>query len=107
MNVRGAINAMNQGAEDCFPGSTGTHGIHDTHNWPSMRPVYFLGWCFFRLVFKLYFRWRVHNPERVPIGGPVILACNHASYIDPPLVGADLHRPINYLAREDLFRFPL
>jgi len=37
----------------------------------------------------------------------VILACNHASILDPPLVGAALHRGINYLARESLFRFPV
>jgi 1-acyl-sn-glycerol-3-phosphate acyltransferase len=38
--------------------------------------------------------------------GPVILAANHASFIDPPLVGSGVHRGINYLARESLFRFP-
>jgi 1-acyl-sn-glycerol-3-phosphate acyltransferase len=72
-----------------------------------MNPVYFLGWCFFRALFKFYFGWRVFNSERVPRAGPVILAANHASYIDPPLVGAGLRRGINYLARENLFRFPV
>ncbi len=68
---------------------------------------YRLGWYFFRAVFKLYFGWRVYNPERVPLEGPVILAANHASYIDPPLVGAGVPRLINYLARESLFRVPI
>jgi len=58
-------------------------------------------------MYALYFRWRVYNPERVPLTGPVILASNHASYLDPMLIGAALHRGINYLAREDLFRFPI
>ena len=71
-----------------------------------MNPSYFFGWCFFRALYQLYFRWRVYNPERVPKTGPVILAANHASFIDPPLVGAGLRRNINYLARESLFRFP-
>lgn len=71
-----------------------------------MNPSYFLAWVGFRLLYKFYFRWRVFNPERVPLSGPVILAANHASYIDPPLVGAGLTRDINYLARESLFRFP-
>jgi len=70
-----------------------------------MNPIYFFGWCFFRTVYKFYFGWRVYNPERVPLEGPVILAANHASFIDPPLVGAGLRRGINYLARENLFRF--
>jgi 1-acyl-sn-glycerol-3-phosphate acyltransferase len=71
-----------------------------------MNPVYFLVWCFFRSAYATYFRWKVYYPERVPVTGPVILACNHASFLDPPLVGAGLNRPINYLARETLFRFP-
>ena len=37
----------------------------------------------------------------------MILASNHASFLDPPLVGSGLHRHINYLARESLFRFPV
>ncbi|MGN6555991.1 MAG: lysophospholipid acyltransferase family protein [Verrucomicrobiota bacterium] len=71
-----------------------------------MNSVYFMGWSLFRLIFATYFRWRIFNAERVPLQGPVILASNHASYIDPPLVGSALHRDINYLARESLFRFP-
>jgi 1-acyl-sn-glycerol-3-phosphate acyltransferase len=71
-----------------------------------MNPSYFVGWCCFRALYKCYFRWRVYNPERVPETGPVILAANHTSFIDPPLVGAGLPRDINYLARESLFRFP-
>ncbi|HSU54138.1 MAG TPA: lysophospholipid acyltransferase family protein [Candidatus Dormibacteraeota bacterium] len=72
-----------------------------------MNPVYFVGWFSFRLLYKFYFGWRVYNAERVPLNGPVILASNHASYLDPPLVGAGLKRDINYLARESLFRFPV
>jgi len=72
-----------------------------------MNPVYFVGWCIYRALFKFYFGWRVYNPERVPKIGPVILASNHASYLDPPLVGSGLHRGINYLARENIFRFPV
>jgi 1-acyl-sn-glycerol-3-phosphate acyltransferase len=72
-----------------------------------MNLAYFIGWCVYRTIFKVYFRWHVYNAERVPVSGPMILAANHASYIDPPLVGAGLHRAINYLAREDLFRFPV
>jgi 1-acyl-sn-glycerol-3-phosphate acyltransferase len=68
-----------------------------------MHPVYWAGWTFYRLLFATYFRWQVCNPERVPLTGPVILASNHASFLDPPLVGAGLLRPLNYLARESLF----
>ncbi len=71
-----------------------------------MNVTYFFGWCFFRLMFAVYFRWRVFNPERVPQTGGVILASNHASFLDPPLVGSGLKRDINYLARASLFRYP-
>jgi 1-acyl-sn-glycerol-3-phosphate acyltransferase len=68
---------------------------------------YSIAWYFSRLWFGTWFRWRVHNPERVPLHGPVILAANHASFIDPFVIGAGVHREINYLARESLFRFPV
>jgi len=71
-----------------------------------MNPSYHIGWSLFRLMYATYFRWRVYNPERVPVQGPVILASNHASFLDPPLVGSGLRRDINYLARESLFRYP-
>jgi 1-acyl-sn-glycerol-3-phosphate acyltransferase len=72
-----------------------------------MNLSYRLGWLFFRALYTVYFRWSVFNADRVPVTGGVILASNHASFIDPPLVGAALRRPINYMARESLFRFPV
>ena len=72
-----------------------------------MNLSYRCGWLFFRTVYATYFRWRVYGAENVPATGGVILAANHASFLDPPLVGSGLKRDINYLARESLFRFPL
>ena len=72
-----------------------------------MNIPYFLGWCGFRVLFKVYFRWRVYNAERVPLKGGVILASNHASYVDPPLIGAGVWRLINFLARANLFSIPV
>jgi len=71
-----------------------------------MNLSYRIGWLVFRAIFSTYFRWRVFGVENVPQTGGVILASNHASFLDPPLVGAGLKRDINYLARESLFRFP-
>jgi len=70
-----------------------------------MNPVYYCGWLFFRIAYRIYFRVEWFNAERVPRSGPVILASNHASILDPPLVGTALDRGISYLARESLFRF--
>jgi 1-acyl-sn-glycerol-3-phosphate acyltransferase len=71
-----------------------------------MNLSYRIGWTCFRVMYATYFRWRVFNAERVPQSGGVILASNHASFLDPPLVGSGLKRDINYLARDSLFRFP-
>src|SRR5881628_1549232 len=68
---------------------------------------YWVAWSLARLIFATYFHWRVYHPERVPREGPVILAANHASFLDPPLVGSGLPRAINYLARESLFKYPV
>jgi 1-acyl-sn-glycerol-3-phosphate acyltransferase len=81
--------------------------VKSTRNPGGMNPVYFAGWLFFRFAFRVYCRWKAYNPERVPLAGPVILASNHASIMDPPLVGVAVGRTINYLARESLFRFPV
>ncbi len=71
-----------------------------------MNISYRIGWTLFRAMYATYFRWRVYGAEQVPKQGGVILASNHASFLDPPLVGSALDRDINYLARESLFRFP-
>lgn len=70
-----------------------------------MNFIYWLGWTAFRAMYATYFRWRVFNPERVPGSGAVILASNHASFLDPPLVGSGLRRECTFLARDTLFRF--
>jgi 1-acyl-sn-glycerol-3-phosphate acyltransferase len=55
------------------------------------------------LLFRVYFRLRIIGAEQVPAEGPVILASNHASFADPPMVGVGVPRMCNYLARADLF----
>jgi 1-acyl-sn-glycerol-3-phosphate acyltransferase len=72
-----------------------------------MNLSYRVGWILFRALFATYFRCRYFHPERVPLNGPVILAVNHASFIDPPLVGAGLSRQVNFLARNTLFDTPV
>ena len=61
----------------------------------------------FKALFRLCYRWKAVHAERVPAEGPVLLASNHASFIDPPAVGAGLGRMINFLARDSLFRAPI
>jgi 1-acyl-sn-glycerol-3-phosphate acyltransferase len=72
-----------------------------------MRTLYRTGWILARLIGSTYLPCTYHNAERVPATGPAILAANHESLIDPPLVGGGLSRALNYLARESLFNLPV
>ena len=53
-------------------------------------------------------RWKVEGRERVPDSGAVILACNHLSNADPPiLAAAALKRHVRFMAKAEVFRVPL
>src|SRR5213592_5000022 len=72
-----------------------------------MNFYYWLGYHFSRLIGRLFFRFRVVHRERMIQSGPVILAMNHQSYLDPPLAGTTCDRPIYFLARRTLLDVPL
>jgi len=56
---------------------------------------------------KLCFRLRVYGAEHIPKGGGLIVAANHNSYFDIPLLGCALPRPADNIAKVELFRNPL
>lgn len=72
-----------------------------------MNLSYDTGWLVFGVLFRTLFRLRVYGAKRVPREGPVVLAANHASFMDPPLIGASTRRQIHFLARASLFRHPV
>ena len=51
--------------------------------------------------------WEVRGREHVPPTGGLIVASNHISFWDPPLVGTAAVRELHFLAKEELFRTPL
>ena len=61
---------------------------------------------FFRVVFTLYNRFSIKwiEPLRDAGEGPIILACNHCSNLDPLVVGVAFPRFLRYFAKEELFR---
>lgn len=67
---------------------------------------YFIGWALFLIFFKLYLNFKVVGRQNVPKKGAFIFASNHTSYFDPIMLGTSLHRSMNYMAREDLFKGP-
>lgn len=45
--------------------------------------------------------------ENIPRDGPLILACNHISLLDPPVMGSFVPRQISYMAKKELFDIPV
>jgi|ERR1700722_974097 len=56
--------------------------------------------------FLLYFRLERIGREYIPSSGPVILAANHRSFLDPFVIGALTRRPVYYMAKRELFERP-
>jgi 1-acyl-sn-glycerol-3-phosphate acyltransferase len=72
-----------------------------------MNPYYWIGYHLSRLIGRLFFRLRIIHRERMIQTGPVILAMNHQSYLDPPLAGITCDRAIYFLAKRTLIDVPV
>lgn len=64
---------------------------------------YFIVKYFLRGIFSLYNRVAVFGRDNIPLSGPLIVASNHSSNLDPPLVGAFFPLRLRYLAKDSLF----
>ena len=53
--------------------------------------------------YKLVYRLEVIGKENIPVNADYIVASNHLSTLDPPLMCAILNRPIAYMAKKELF----
>jgi 1-acyl-sn-glycerol-3-phosphate acyltransferase len=53
--------------------------------------------------FLVYFRLERIGRAHVPKSGPVLLAANHRSFLDPFVIGALTRRPVYYMAKRELF----
>lgn len=69
--------------------------------------VYTCSRTFLRCAFFLGGGLKVFGRENVPATGPLIVACNHVSHLDPMILGATFDRTLNFLARRTLFDVPV
>jgi len=69
-----------------------------------MRWIYWFGWMLFGSAFRTLFGMRVIGEENLVTEGPVLVASNHQSFLDPPLIGNLYKDEMVFLARKTLFR---
>jgi 1-acyl-sn-glycerol-3-phosphate acyltransferase len=69
-----------------------------------MKPIYRAGRVGCSILAQILFRLRVIGRENFNVEGPVIIAANHQSYLDPPLIGVAFPGELHYLARNTLFK---
>ncbi len=54
--------------------------------------------------FLIYFRMQRIGAEHLPRRGPLLLASNHRSFLDPFVIGTLVRRPVYYMAKRELFQ---
>ena len=60
------------------------------------------------VLFKIFFRFKIINIEKVPEKGGVIVVSNHVSHLDPLVIGAAIRkRQSTFMAKSGLFKIPL
>lgn len=59
------------------------------------------------IFFRVFYRLEIIGQENIPEKGGVIIASNHVSYLDPPVLGVSINRRTTFMAREGLFRIPI
>ena len=69
-----------------------------------LKILYHAGATLTRIITKLVFRIRVYGREHVPKTGGFILASNHISWYDPPIVGSWCGREVYFFAKRELFK---
>ena len=61
----------------------------------------------FKPLFRKVFNIGISGVENIPLRGPYIVASNHRSHLDPPVLNSAFPEPLVFLAKEELFKPPL
>ena len=65
--------------------------------------VYWITRAILQPALLVWFRVSRTGREHIPARGPVILAANHRSFLDPFVIGICLRRPVYFVAKKQLF----
>jgi 1-acyl-sn-glycerol-3-phosphate acyltransferase len=100
------LDAGRGGGGDGCP-SAELHGFRQRSLTRGVNPV--LYWTVRALLvpfFLIYFRMQRIGREHLPRTGPLLLAANHRSFLDPFVIGTLVRRPVYYMAKRELFARP-
>ena len=68
-----------------------------------MTPIYGFFHYLCKGLYESCFRGEVIGTEHIPSTGPFLIASNHASLLDPPIVGCQVSRQMRFFARKTLW----
>jgi 1-acyl-sn-glycerol-3-phosphate acyltransferase len=77
-----------------------------TPDYLRMTPFYGFFHYLARGMYEAWFRGEVVGTGHIPASGPFLIASNHASHLDPPLVGCQIMRQMRFFARKTLWKNP-
>ncbi|HEU5135002.1 MAG TPA: MFS transporter [Steroidobacteraceae bacterium] len=63
----------------------------------------FLSWVLVNIMYRI----KVHGLELIPEKGPVLIVCNHVSFMDPLVIGGSVRRPIRFVMDHNIFKIPV
>lgn len=61
---------------------------------------------FYMIRLKLVYRLEVYGKENIPKNNEYIVAPNHLSTLDPPMIASIMPRPVAFMAKKELFENP-
>ena len=56
---------------------------------------------YFKNLFKIFLRLEVKGAENIPATGPLVIASNHLSLLDPPVIGVASTRKVHFMAKQE------
>jgi 1-acyl-sn-glycerol-3-phosphate acyltransferase len=69
-----------------------------------MDGVYGFSHYLISVAYDVFYRGDVAGVENLPKTGPFLIAANHASHLDPPLIGSQVPRQMSFFARKTLWK---